>query len=306
VLLIVVIISIAGLFCAERTELGKPAVTGIRQELGEITDSESEILTSVTVQNPNPVSIALVAIEADVLMNGERIGKMSSVGNTELKASQVSVLLLSTKIDNQKIRGWWMSHIKNGERTEVRIPMNLIFDLGLTKHKYPIVFNSSLKTDILSDLDLVQEELAGLPDEPASLTLKSMNSRFGEVTDKETEVITTLVVANRCPVKISGYYYEIVMNEVTVGEGRVAANFARDSATAITFITPIRNDKINEWWVSHLKNGERTELKLNIQPVVEVNGIKYNYTMLEAETEFTTSILSTLSEVFVYRWHVLY
>ena len=299
-MLIVVIVAIAALFAVERPELGAPTVIGITQELGKITESESVIQTNVAVKNPNPVSIGLESVEAEVFMNDEKMGEMSSVSSTEIKANQVSILKLSTKIDNHKIRGWWVSHIKNGERTEVRVRMNLILDLGLTKHEYPIEFTNSLTTDILSDFNSIPEGLEGVYLGPVQLKLNSMNSRFGDVTEDETEIITSIVVniSEPIPISLSEYYYEIVMNEVTIGAGRVKANdtLAPNSATTISFITPLQNDKIGEWWVSHLKNGERTAVKLKIQPVVEITGKRYECPPIEWGGEFKTSILSALTE----------
>jgi LEA14-like dessication related protein len=299
-ILIVAVAVIAGLFEFERLELGKPTVTGITQDLGEFTATKSEILTGVVMKNPNPVPIPLESIEADVFMNGIKIGEISSVGKTEIEASQESILRLSTKIDNHKIQDWWVSHIKNGERTNVSVRGNLIFDLGLTKHEYPLEFESSLKTDILSDSCLASEGSEGRSAASALLTVMDADSLFGAVTADETEIITTVILNNEgdIPILLAGYDYEIVMNEMKLGEGRVATNdiLAPDSAVTISLITPLQNDKISDWWVSHLKNGERTELKLKIQPVVEVKGKRYEYTMIEEETEFTTSILSGLSE----------
>ena len=83
------------------------------------------------------------------------------------------------------------------------------------------------------------------------------------------------------------------MNGIELAEGSsdVATVIPPWSETTLTLVTEIDNGKLDEWWVSHIRNGERTRVKIVLRPFVEVAGEEFGFTLAEKESEFTTNIL---------------
>ncbi|MDI6903070.1 MAG: hypothetical protein QMC77_04970, partial [Methanocellales archaeon] len=61
--------------------------------------------------------------------------------------------------------------------------------------------------------------------------------------------------------------------------------------TTIPFMTEIDNKMLDEWWVTHIQNNEKTVLLAEIQLVVEVQDMEYKFTLTREEKEFKTDLL---------------
>jgi len=273
-------------------EVGKPEIRGISHKWGNVTSSTTEIITTIKVYNPNPIPLPLKDILTEVYMNHIKMGEGSAL-KSEIKANSESEIILSTKIENSKIPEWWVTHIKNGEKSTMNVKGYIVFDLKVTEFKYPIELSNSIETNILAGLssDEPRENRVG----PVTLTIKSVKSYWGEVNEDYTEIITlaTIYNDNPIPVPIVKFYYLVEMNGIKVAEGSstIEAVIKPKSEETITFITKIDNNLLDEWWVSHIKNGERTKVKISIQPVIKVYDKEFKFTIAEKEDEFTTNLL---------------
>ncbi|EHR79389.1 hypothetical protein OCC_07978 [Thermococcus litoralis DSM 5473] len=272
--------------------LEKPEIKLIKHKWREITHSTTEIITEITIYNPNAVPIPIENALVEVYMNDIKLGAGSSTIG-EIKAKSESTIVISTKFDNSKIPEWWVSHIKNGEKSIMRIKGFLTFNLKVTKVQFPIEFSSPLKTSILAGLnsDTPQKVSIG----PITLTIESIKSHWGDVTADYTEIITlaTIYNDNLIPVPITKLRYLVEMNGIKIAEGssNVATIIQPKSDATLTFVTKLDNRMLDEWWVSHIKNGERTKVRVILQPVIEVGGRELVFTLAESESEFTTNLL---------------
>jgi LEA14-like dessication related protein len=287
--------SLVGIFAALLTALfllgcsqpvEKPQIKEIKNILGNITDSETEILTNVRVYNPNPFPLPLKDVQTGIYMNELKLGEGSAL-KAEVPASSESNIVISTKIDNSKIPEWWVSHLKNGERTEILMRGYLVLDLKVMEFRYPVEFSASLKTDILSGMGR-KERMDGIEVEA--------NSSWGAINEEHTEIITLAKVKNQnpYPVMLPKFRYKLEMNgiEMARGESEVDAVVKPMSEATIPLRTVIENSKIKDWWVSHLKNGEKTKLKMQIIATFEVPGKQVDITVVEDEEWITTEIFS--------------
>jgi LEA14-like dessication related protein len=273
--------------------VGKPEIREISYSWGKVTEDTTEILVKIKVYNPNPFPIPLKDVEMDVYMNGIKMGEGHAI-KAGIEAKSESTIVIAIDLDNNKIPEWWVSHIRNGEKTMVDIKGNLVFDLKVFDFKYPIEFSNPIETDILSTLSTDKPKTISI--DSTEITIRSISTHWGNVDSRYTEIITIADIynGNPYPIPVTKFSYLIKMNGIKVGEGGEDLNaiIQPKSDAKITLITKIENDKLKEWWVSHIRNGERTEVEVLLKPIVEIAGKKIEFTLTKQTFEFKTGFLS--------------
>lgn len=275
------------------SSIGKPKIKKITYKWGNVNESTTEILVNVDVVNPNPFPIPLKDVVMDIYMNGIKMGEGHAI-KAEIPANSESTLVIAIYLDNNKIPEWWVSHIKNGEKTDIDIKGYLVLDLKVFDFKIPIEFSNSIKTDILSSVSLSKPEIISV-DGLASIEVRSVKSHWGNVNDKWTEIVTIADVynPNPFPIPVISFDYTIKMNGILVGNGSENLNtvIPPKSDSKLTLITKIENDKLKDWWVTHIKNGEKTTVVINIMPKVKIAGKEIKFTLTKQTFEIRTSFL---------------
>ncbi len=270
--------------------VGKPEIKKITYKWGEVNESTTEILVNVDVFNPNPFPIPLKDVVLNIYMNGIEMGKGHAI-KAEIPANSESNIVIAVYLDNDKIPEWWVSHIKNGETTKVDIKGDLIFDLKLFQFKYPIEFTNTIRTNILS----IESRPEKISIDGVELDVRSVESHWGKVNEKETEIITVADVfnPNPFPIPVISFDYIIRMNGIIVGRGSEDVNtvISPNSDAKLTLITKIENYKLKEWWVSHIRNGEKTIVDVEIMPKIKLFGKEIKFKLLERKFEIRTRFL---------------
>jgi LEA14-like dessication related protein len=288
--LMLAILTVALIGCAQ-VPVGKPEIRGISHEWGEITHSTTEILTNVRVYNPNPVSLPLKDVLTEVYMDGIRTGEGSAL-KAEIKANAESTVMISTKLENEIIPEWWVEHIRKDEKSKMNVKGFLVFDLKFTEFRWPFEISNPIETDILAGLSSEKPQEVGVG---VKFTIKSTKSYWGKVSEADTEIVTLATIYNDNPMSISvtRLDYLVDMNGIKLAEGSsdVATVIQPRSEVTLTLITKLDNKMLDEWWVTHIKNWERTKVKILLQPVVEVEGKKFKFTLAEKEDGLTTNLL---------------
>ncbi|WP_290902363.1 LEA type 2 family protein [Ferroglobus sp.] len=267
--------------------LGKPEVLSYKSEWGEITESYSEIITKMDVKNPNPFSIPLKAIDLTLYINNIELGKGRSIGDATLKPNAITTITISTKIDNSKIPEWWVSHIKNGEVSELLLKGNLIFNLIITEFKFPFEERDEIRTDILRGFKVDEKMNFG----PLAANVK-INPRWGEVKSDYTQIMLDTVIDSDVSFRLKGIKYEVLMNGIKIGEGYYDKDVEIGRNTKFTLELRLDNDKLDDWWVSHLKNGERSEVEIIVTGVFDLAGKTFEVDLIREKTSFRTEILT--------------
>ena len=130
---------------------------------------------------------------------------------------------------------------------------------------------------------------------PVTLTVKSTKSYWGNVNEDHTEIITmaTIYNDNLVPVPITKIYQMVEMNDIRLAEGssNVATVIQPNSEATLTFVTKLDNRMLDEWWVSHIENGEKTKVRIVLQPVIEIAGKEFMFTLAERESVLMTNLL---------------
>lgn len=290
--IIVILLSISLLGCAEQAGLGKPQIKGSTNQWGEVTDSTTEVITKVDVYNPNPVPLPLKNVLTTIYMNDIMMGNGSAV-KSEIDTNSNSTIVISTDIQNDRISEWWISHIKNDEESSMVMKGDLVFDLKVTEFKYPIEKTRQVNTDILSGLSVSSQRVDSTG--PGSITIESAESQWGEVNHDYTQVVTTVKVQNDYPVDISieEINYVVEMNGIRLAEDTsdVTRVIEANSEAELSLTTKMMNDKLEEWWVTHIENNESSTLNTTVQAVVEAEDQRFELNLLEQRSQFTTSLL---------------
>jgi len=275
----------------------KPTVKSIEYKWGKVTSEQTEILSYITINNPNPVPIPLGDVEVDVLMNGILMGHGSAIGDTTISASSDDTLTLSIKLDNDKLVDWWVSHIENGEKTVMRVKSSLVFNiLGYKFRTPPMEQSNTIETSMLSQISIegASLEVAGVK----AVEITRASAKWGDVNKERTQIIIDAEVKNNMPVPIPIKFltYTIEMNGIKMGSGKVKSDviIPPKSKKSIELVMNIDNSKIPEWWVSHIKNGEKTTISISTEVTVEFMGEEYTFKLFTQNYEFSTNLVGSM------------
>ena len=67
------------------TSIGQPEIISTTYRWGQVTQSETEIITDITIRNPNPISIPIKDIWTTVTLNNIDMATMEPTGDIEIK-----------------------------------------------------------------------------------------------------------------------------------------------------------------------------------------------------------------------------
>ncbi|PAU84725.1 hypothetical protein CK500_04195 [Halorubrum salipaludis] len=261
--------------------LGVPSVAAVDNTFGDVTNETTEIETDLVVSNPNPVGVGLdgVSVNYTVSMNdiemaqGGREGVRVGTGN--------STLALETQLRNDGIPPWWVSHVRNGERTTLDIDATATSDrLGRG-----VDFSRSreIETDLLGAFNSDETRPVNADSPLASdpvLYVNETRGEWGSVSESETPIDMAFTVYNPNfePYAVTEIGYDITMNGVEMGSGQTEEGYVipSESTETIEFTTALQNRHLDDWWVTHLDEDVRghqvTGLRIEFYAVIEFPG----------------------------------
>lgn len=270
------VLAVGGAFLAGF--LGVPSVERVDNQFGTVNETDTEIRTGLQVHNPNPVGLGLgsMTVNYTVGMNdvqvaaGEKNGVGIGPGN--------STVNLTTYLQNQRIPDWWVTHIRNDEHTDVTIDATVKPGiLGQSASFQPV--SRSITTDLIGQFDSSEERPVNMNEpfvEDPVLVIEETRASWGEVTSSETPIDVEFDVYNpkTTPMAVSSIGYNITMNDVQVGSGETGETVTIPGETARVVETPtaIQNDRLDDWWVSHVQNDQVTELRIEFYAEVQPPG----------------------------------
>jgi LEA14-like dessication related protein len=256
--------------------LGSPAVEDVQNRFGPVNDSTTTIETDLVVSNPNPVDITVggLGISYTVFMNDVRMASGDKQG-VDL-GSGTDTLAFTTRMRNERIPAWWYTHVRNGERTELLVNASVSHGL-LGGNEFEFPQEETIETDILGGFNSSEPRPINADQPPVSdpiLYLNETAASYGEnITRERTPLETAFTVYNLkpWPYTVTEIGYTIEMNAVEVGEGSTERPYAipPGSETTLRAETVIRNERLDEWWVSHLRNDQVTNLTIDFYIVVD-------------------------------------
>lgn len=283
--------------------VGAPSVVGVENRFGDVNQDRTVILTDLTVDNPNPIGVRLgdTTVNYTVYMNDVEMARGSKSG-LQVESGN-STLPFETRMLNGRIPPWWVSHIRNDEVTNVTIDATIRTGL-LGNRSFDLDQRRQVETDIISAFASDETRPVDGPESPIYdnpvLYINSTDGEWGEVSDRETPIPMEFVVYNPQlkPYTITEVGYEISMNDISMGEGATEETYLipGESTETIRTTPTINNRNLDDWWVSHLQNDQRTTLRIDFYATVELptgNEIRVPLDRLTYEEEFETDIFGT-------------
>ncbi|WP_123533294.1 LEA type 2 family protein [Halosimplex salinum] len=251
--------------------LSEPSVSGVESEWGTVTGETTEIRTTATVDNPNPVGVPGVVdvaysarLNDVVLARGEETGVGFGTGTSELR--------LSTQMSNTRIADWWVTHVNGDERSTLRVEAT-VSGPGFSR-EVPAQ-RSTVETDLLGGFAGDGERTVDFQGEPF-LRVRGQTAEWGEADESVTPLTVSSTVENvhDYPVTLDGVEYTVEMNDVTLADDRRLSGVAVDPGETGTLDVRMALDsaKMADWWANHVNDSERSEVSVRLYGLVERDG----------------------------------
>ncbi|WP_193767598.1 LEA type 2 family protein [Halorientalis pallida] len=248
-----------------------PTVESTSYDWGAVTDGTTEIVTSVTVDNPNPVGVpgvvdvAYTARLNDVtLARGERSGVGFGPGT--------NTVTLTAAMENRKIADWWVTHVNGDEQSKLTVDATVNAP-GFSR-EIPAK-SSTVETDILGGFTTEGAQQVAFQGDPL-LTLRNQRASWGEATAETTPLSFSADVENvhDYAVTLDGVAYVVEMNGVELGRGQREAglNVAPGEAGSIDVTVALDSPKMADWWREHVTDDEVSDLSVRMYGYVVRDG----------------------------------
>lgn len=273
-----------------------PRVVSVESEFGAVRERSADVDTRIVVENPNGRALpGRHTIEYGVtlndipVVNGRQRGVRIGSGRT--------VIETTARFDNTAIVEWWPTHVNSGEESRMRTRSNVRpggfpFRVSLPTEE------TDITTDFLGSLGELEPSTVVLGDREI-MTIGNQRAEWDEADGQKSPITFTTEVENvhDRPVGIDGTDYEIRMNDVVVGSGATDDPIALEpgESGAFTVEAAIDTPKMQAWWVSHLQNGQTTDLSIAVYPVSTVDDGRRRLPLaiLDQQSTIETDLLGT-------------
>ncbi|MFB6202924.1 MAG: LEA type 2 family protein [Candidatus Nanohaloarchaea archaeon] len=240
-----------------------------------VSNDSVEIVTSAWVHNPNPIGLSLSGLKASytVNMNGVEVASGSKTG-LSIPANRNTTIEIRTGIEIEKMSEWWASHVRQGEKTDIEIPVTVSGGLfGKSLWSQSFTYTDTVETDVDSILDRAVAGARGEYSHAATGTrieILNASARFGEVTENRTRIVTVFEVhnPNSYPIPTPEFEGEVSMNNVTVADWKANevgvsnpedAEIMPGETRDVVFHTYMDNEKVEDWFITHVRNNESSD-----------------------------------------------
>ncbi|MFT4931675.1 MAG: hypothetical protein ACI91T_001558, partial [Natronomonas sp.] len=99
-------------------------------------------------------------------------------------------------------------------------------------------------------------------------------------------------------ITVSNLAYDVRMNDVVVGNGTATAEhrIPAGETRTVTFTIPLDSQAMDEWWVSHVRNGERTVVEYDATVAVEARDRSERARVVSTTSTVETDFLDAAGE----------
>ena len=265
----------------ERIEMMKPEIRSITHQWGEVTSATTEVITTINVYNPNPISLPVKKVACDIIMNGIKMGHAETV-DLHIEREAEFPIIISTKIDNGKIPDFWVSHLKREEKSEITLDARIIFDLIVIDFTFPYQLKRPIETNLLAGLSkvgpiVIEEKVKpfiGPEVTVFKIVLKSLSGSWGDVTLEKTDLNLTGIIYNDnpYPLVVPKIVYHVDKNGIPLASGETETHYylAPNSENTIATSVSLETGLMDKWFVSHVRQGERSTFNIVVSLVVEL------------------------------------
>ncbi|MFB6120706.1 MAG: LEA type 2 family protein [Halobacteriaceae archaeon] len=271
---------------------------------GNVTEDRTEVVTTIQVQNPNPVGLSYGGVGADYTLylndvavaNGSKQGVDIKPGNNTIE--------LTTYIRNENLGPWWANYVENNETITTHVDGRarvsvgpLSGGVGFPNFERTLQSNSTPVRDALTGAAASMEgtytinrsvSVGGFERTvTAGYVVERGWATWGEATVNETTVVFHYRIHNPSqsvpvPAVPDGLAATIETNDVALlnasGDEFEARNVATNATIApgetrhVAFAVQMDNDRVDDWFRSHVRNEELTRVEAQFRMVFDVQG----------------------------------
>lgn len=256
----------------------RPQIESVENEWGTVTNERTEVETRIGVDNPLVLRVGDAAADVSYTVSVNDIEIATERENRVRLAGDESTVTLSTWIDNDEIPTWWASHINENETTTVRVEPDVVVEYaGIRLPADEWTRTRTVQTDLLEPLQTNQSQRFRAYDRTV-FVVEETDAQWGNATANRTPINASATVTNptRIPVPITEIGYTIQLNGIVVGQGVAAQQtvIAPGSTQTIEASATINNSELDDWWVTHLRNGETSNLTVDFNATLAYGGIQ--------------------------------
>jgi len=258
---------------------------------GEVDGQEIEIITEIGIENPNPFGIAgKAAAEYDIALQRVELARGAGTGITV--DSGQTVTNFTTTLDAGRLPAWWRAHLNNDEVSILTADTTVDASVGPLSGAHDTTIEDEINTDIEGALDEASSQFEGAyPEGTPLLVIEEVTTEWGEVTEQRTEIRTTFEFRNPNEGTVlvlpgSGFAGKMAFNEITMAEWQtdevtvVDEDGQKSTGEDIlieggeterrTLVVEMANERIGEWFPTHIQREETTDVLWASELVVEV------------------------------------
>jgi LEA14-like dessication related protein len=273
--------------------LDAPLVRRVANEWGDITDEYSEIRTRVVLDGASLVDVHIdsVGLRYDATMNGVRVARSEKKGVSLNRRN--TTIHLTARIPRDRLLEWWCTHVNNDERTDLLIRPHLTVDLpsidlsaidlagvlptrtrvdsvSVETPNYTSEFTTNI-ADAVRTSETMRVKFLG----KTVFAVRNVDARWGTADEDETPLNVRVSLRNPNPfaVGFEDLGYTVTMNGVDVGGGTVDDfTLPARGSTTVGSRAVLNNQRIADWWSSHLRRDERTRTEISFDGTVRALG----------------------------------
>jgi len=127
--------------------------------------------------------------------------------------------------------------------------------------------------------------------------VSDVQNRFGPVDESTTVIVTNLTVSNPNPIGVDlggvSLNYTVDLNDVRLARGQEEGIAVGTGNSTLSFETAMRNERIPDWWVAHIRDGEQSELE--VHAMVRSSTLGRTFSFDPVNREISTDLLSSFN-----------
>ncbi|WP_254762220.1 LEA type 2 family protein [Natrinema marinum] len=277
----------------------RPQVESVENEWGAVTSERTEVRTEVAVDNPFLLRVGDAAADISYTVSLNDVEVATGEEKRVRLAGDESTVTVSTWIDNDEIPAWWASHVANNETTTVRVEPDIVVDYaGLRLPAESLTRTRTVRTDLLEPLATNESRQFQVANRTV-FVVNETDAQWGTVTVDRTPIEASATITNSLgvPVPITQIGYTVRLNGLVVGQGVAAEQTVLEPNRTRTLeaSAAIDNSKLDEWWVTHRRQGGVSNLTVDFNATVAFGGVERTLPLefLSYQRQFRTDLFET-------------
>lgn len=281
-------------------------------DVESVSENQTTIESEVSVNNSNfyPIPAGFVGVSYDTSIDGIEIVN-GEVNPPSVKSRQVTDVSFNSTIDNRKIPDVWVSYLESNESAQVKLNATIGITSPIKKDVYTASINRQIEPEnppVQSALSESASSLEGnytrnvsLSDNPLTSGLEidasvvvgyrveNATMYVKDVEKNRTTLILDMKLRNPSktvpvPSEPDNLGASIKANEIelveaedsnTTTSGDTEQVILPQESKQVKYEVELTNQKIDEWFVSHLENKERTQLDVKFELVFSSEGQEF-------------------------------